>query len=282
MIYVDTIYIRSVNTMFIQPMLLDKSKEPFDNFDFLTELKLDGIRLILSKFNHKVRLYTRHGNEVTTLFKNLTKANIQDGTILDGKIIVPGDNGAPDFEAVMEVFRSSKCPHFYQFCVFDIIYLNYNDLTQKPLWERKGLLDSLAIEHEHIVVSKWMYGHGVEYFKLTQEQGLEGVVLKHKNSPYEHRRSKHWKKVINYQYDFVNIVGMRKGEFGWILEFNDGRPAGIMEFVPLKERQLLHAVKKITRDQDNYVYIEPVKCRVKYRNLTRNNRLRIPSFDSWE
>ncbi|MCM3619694.1 ATP-dependent DNA ligase [Sutcliffiella horikoshii] len=267
--------------MFIQPMLLDKSNEPFNDDNFITELKLDGFRLLLSKFEHKVKLYTRHGNEVTSLFKNLISIDIPDGTILDGEFIVPGKNGAPDFEATMEVFRSLKSTHFYQFCIFDIIYLNHEKVAQKPLWERKELLNSLAIEHEHIVVSKWMYGHGIEYFKLTQEQGLEGIVLKEKNSPYEHKRSKHWIKVINYQYDFVDIVGLRKEEFGWLLAFKEGRPAGIMEFVPPKEKQVLHSDKRVRNEDHKYIYIEPVPCWVKYRNLTKNNMLRIPSFHSW-
>lgn len=262
-------------------MLLEQSKKPFNNSDFITELKLDGFRLLLSKFNHKVKLYTRHGNEVTSLFKSLTNIDIPDGTMLDGEFIVPGDNGAPDFEAAMEVFRSSKSTHFYQFCIFDIIYLNHEKVAQKPLWERKELLDSLAIEHEHIVVSKWMYGHGIEYFQLTQDKGLEGIVLKDKNSPYEHKRSKHWYKVINYQYDSVDIVGLRKGKFGWLLAFKDGRPAGIMEFVPIKERKLLYAMKTPTGEDEKYVYTKTIPCNVKYRNLTKNNLLRIPSFESW-
>jgi DNA ligase 1 len=44
--------------VFIAPMLLQKSNEPFDDDSYITELKLGGIRLILSKFDNKVQLYT--------------------------------------------------------------------------------------------------------------------------------------------------------------------------------------------------------------------------------
>lgn len=54
--------------MFIAPMLLHKSDHPFDDDKYITELKLDGIRLLLSKFEDKVRLYTRHNNEVTRAY----------------------------------------------------------------------------------------------------------------------------------------------------------------------------------------------------------------------
>jgi DNA ligase 1 len=46
--------------MFISLMLLRKSEKPFVDEEYITELKLDGIRLILSKFDNKIKLYTRH------------------------------------------------------------------------------------------------------------------------------------------------------------------------------------------------------------------------------
>ncbi len=47
--------------MFISQMLLHKTEQPFDSDDYITELKLDGIRLLYAVDLHgKVRLYTRH------------------------------------------------------------------------------------------------------------------------------------------------------------------------------------------------------------------------------
>lgn len=66
-------------------MLLQKVDEPFDNDEWLTELKLDGIRLLVSKWNNKIKCYTRHNNEVTFLFSELQSLNIPDGTILDAR-----------------------------------------------------------------------------------------------------------------------------------------------------------------------------------------------------
>ena len=42
--------------------------------------------------------------------------------------------------------------------------------------------------------------------------------------------------VINYQYDDVMITGLRKGEFGLLLCFLDGKPAEVMEFMPPAEK----------------------------------------------
>lgn len=41
--------------MFISPMLLHRSDHPFDDDSYITELKVDGIRLIWTKFDDKVR-----------------------------------------------------------------------------------------------------------------------------------------------------------------------------------------------------------------------------------
>lgn len=62
---------------------------------------------------------------------------------------------------------------------------------------------------------------------LCQAQGLEGIVLKRKDSRYEiNKRSKSWLKVINYQYIDFWIYGLRKGDFGWILAFPNGQHGG--------------------------------------------------------
>lgn len=85
-------------------MLLHKSNAAFSDSNFLTELKLDGIRLTLSKFDGKVKLYTRHKNEVTAKFKELITIDIPDGTMLDGEIIVTDQDGKPDFEAIIFIW----------------------------------------------------------------------------------------------------------------------------------------------------------------------------------
>jgi DNA ligase-1 len=114
---------------------------------------------------------------------------------------------------------------------------------------------------------------------LFRQQGLEGIVLKRKDSRYEvGKRSQSWLKVIIYQYDDVMIAGLRKGEFGVLLNFLDGTPAGLMEFMPPCERKNLYRRKKLVSEDDKFIFIEPIECRVKYRNLTKAGFLRIPSL----
>lgn len=266
-------------------MLLHKSDAAFSDSNFLTELKLDGIRLTLSKFDGKVKLYTRHKNEVTAKFKELITIDIPDGTMLDGEIIVTDQNGKPDFEAMMERFMSSKSGHPIQYCVFDLLYHKGENTMFKPLYERKALLEGILPTDDKIVYVQHLEGHGQQYFDLIREQELEGIVLKKMDSIYSPgTRSDQWLKVINYQYTDIWVTGLRKNKFGVLLSFKDGSPAGIMEFMkPADRKRLYEEYRKYVRTEtEDFIYLDPkLKGIVKYRNLTKKGYLRIPSFEQW-
>lgn len=272
--------------MFISPMLLHKIDKPFDDTEWITELKLDGFRCILSKFNNKVRIYTRHHNEISSMFKELTNLPIPDGTILDGEIIVSNEEGKPDFEAVMERFKSKKAPYEISYCVFDVLYYNNKKVSSLPLIERKALLQEIVPEDSKLLTKvQWTYGNGLAYFDLVEQLDLEGIVLKKADSKYQiDKRSNVWLKVINYKYDQVYISGLRKGEFGLLLNFEDGSYAGVLEFMKPAVRKEFYRVYKdlVIKENDKYIYLDPkLKINVKYRNLTKKGLLRIPSFLEW-
>jgi DNA ligase 1 len=80
----------------------------------------------------------------------------------------------------------------------------------------------------------------------------------------------------------VLITGLRKDEFGLLLSFQDGRAAGIMEFMPPAERKTLYRIQQVVSENNKFSFIVPVKCKVKYRNITKAGLLRIPTFVSWD
>lgn len=268
-------------------MLLEHAagNKPFDDDNYITELKLDGIRLIVSNMD-RVRLYTRHHNEITANFPELVNnIPVPKGTILDGEMIVSGADGKPDFEAVMERFKSKKSKHKPVFCAFDIIKSKNNDVYKLPLVERKELLEASFVNNEYFMKSKYLHGNGVAYFDLVKQQKLEGVVLKRTNSKYEiDKRSVSWQKVIAYDLDEFYVVGYRKSEFGWLLS-NGQRTLGIMELgVPAEARKAGWKVfqQLKTKETDDMVYLQPrIKCVVKYRGYTKNNMLRLPVFEQF-
>jgi len=267
--------------MFISPMLLDTIPEPFDDDNYITELKFDGFRCILSKHNGKIRLYTRHKNEITAKFPELHDLDIPDNTILDGEIVVMQD-GTVDFEAVMERFQSSKSEHSITFCVFDVVKVNDLNLTFKPLHERKAELLKLNLQHPNVYVLEGMYGDAVAYFEIAKQNNLEGIVMKRADSYYHiNKRSADWKKVINYAYSDVLITGHKAKESLFFLAYPDGSSAGAMEFMPINQRRKFHQIKEVINQSDDYVKIKPLPLTVKHRFLTKSGKLRIPSFHSW-
>ncbi|MGD7047005.1 ATP-dependent DNA ligase [Rossellomorea marisflavi] len=272
--------------MFISPMLLHRVEEAFNDNSYITELKLDGIRLLLTKFNSKVRLYTRHNNEVTSLFPELANIQLPDGIVLDGELIVTDHEGKPDFEAMMERFKSKRSQHQISFSVFDILYYKNDKTYSLPLLDRKELINKV-IKEDTILINKvkWIEGNAIQYFDAVKQRDLEGIVIKKSDSKYKPQtRSHNWLKVINYKFEDVYITGVRKDEFGLVLTFLNGQYAGVMEFMPLDAKKEFYRMFRdyVINENDSAWTLKPgIKINVKYRNLTKKGLLRIPSFVEW-
>jgi DNA ligase 1 len=247
---------------------------------------LDGVRLIYSVDQAgKVRLYSRHNNEITAKFPELHNIDLPPGTILDGELIVSDNAGKPDFEAMMRRFMSSKDKSPVSFVAFDVIQNEGARVTKLPLLERKEILAELLLNDSALIAkSQFIEGHGEAYFDAIKAQALEGIVLKRKDSRYEvGKRSHSWLKVINYQYADIFVVGYRKQpkDFGWLLANADGKYMGVMELgVPADEKEKVYRAP-IIKETDDFAYIAPIGVRVKYRNLTKAGLLRLPSFVEW-
>lgn len=271
------------------PMLLTKVEEPFDDSRYIFEPKIDGHRLILTRQNGAVRLYTRHDNECTRQYPELHGVPSDDDLVLDGEVCRIGLDGGIDFESVMERFRMTKVTKIkaastsdpVHFVVFDILSRNGKDLRGLPLLERKKILKDSLDTTPHYSQSLYIPDEGKDLFKLIQERKMEGIVAKRKDSLYVGRRSEHWQKIINYTYATVQLAGYRKDQFGWLAQYN-GRPAGIIELaVPAAHKQAFYGVAgsiKTGEDRD-YVYVDPrIQARVRFRNWTKNGMLRSPEF----
>lgn len=266
-------------------MLLHKIENPFNNDDWVSELKLDGIRFLYSTMIN-VNFYTRHENEVTDRFPELATNQVPKGTILDGEIIISDENGKPDFETLMSRFQIRNPRRIPKdkpvtFCAFDVVYFRGKDVSHLTLAERKELLTEILQEDlPRITKTLSIKGNGKKLYELVKQQDLEGIVLKKKDSKYEiGKRSKNWLKVINYKYATVSIGGFRKSEFGWLLLFPDGKQAGVMELgVSAEARKIVHKLARIVKTKETNDYNVQLKCKVRYHSLTKAGFLRSPSF----
>lgn len=187
---------------FIPPMLATLTDRAFSDPDWLFEIKWDGYRIEAVVRDGTVRLWTRNGNDGATYFGDFlsppTWIEAQEA-IVDGEIVAIGPDGRPDFGLLQEAGgrrtrRRSDVPLVYQ--AFDLLHLDGRSLLAVPLEDRKRLLRSVLREQDGVKYAGHLAVEGLAFYRAAEEQGLEGIIAKHRRSHYEPgRRSSSWLKI---------------------------------------------------------------------------------------
>ncbi|WP_456370136.1 non-homologous end-joining DNA ligase [Thermodesulfatator atlanticus] len=178
---------------YIKPMLA-KLSAPFDSPRFLYEIKWDGTRCLFFIENGKIRLQNRRLNDITYRypeFWDLPKLIKKDGLVFDGEIVVLKD-GKPQFRLLQErehvksplkiKMLSERLPATYM--VFDLLYVGGEPLLDRPLRERKKLMQELLPSSPFVAESAFILEKGVAFFEKVVAMGFEGVMAKDIESPY--------------------------------------------------------------------------------------------------
>jgi bifunctional non-homologous end joining protein LigD len=115
--------------------------------------------------------------------------------VLEGEAVILGVDGIADFTAL----HSRLHDYEVQLYAFDILAMGGDDLRSLPLHMRKSNLEQLlARRPDGITVAPFERGEiGPDLFRAACRMGLEGLVLKHQERPYQAGRSRHWVKVKN-------------------------------------------------------------------------------------
>jgi bifunctional non-homologous end joining protein LigD len=190
----------------ITPMLATPIEKPFDDPEWLFEIKWDGYRAVAFIENGKVRLVSRNQNDLTGQYselQDLPKLVKAKTAILDGEVAALDEQGRASFSLMQQRtgIRSggrrtagrADVPIVYY--VFDLLYADGYDLRRVALEERKQALAQLVGTNGLIRLSEHFPGHGVALFEAAKQQGLEGILAKHRGSLYEERRSREWLKI---------------------------------------------------------------------------------------
>jgi bifunctional non-homologous end joining protein LigD len=181
---------------FIPPCLPTKAQQPPCGEAWLHEIKHDGFRVIARKDGHRVRLYSRPGNDLTYRFPLIAESVARlrpRSCIIDGEAVACDDNGITNFDRVR--YRRNDASVFLY--AFDLIELNGDDLRRNPLEARKASLAKVVARAGHGI---WFNEHieeedGETVFRHACKMGLEGIVSKRKDSPYGSGRSPDWLKI---------------------------------------------------------------------------------------
>lgn len=189
---------------FKAPQLATLVDKPPSGDEWLHELKFDGYRMVCHLNRGKAEFWSRNGKNWTEKFPNLAaavKTLPVVNAILDGEVVVVDKAGRSSFQALQQSMGrgGDKVPAFV-FEIFDLIYLEGYNLTHTPLRERKSLLESLLQSGKSkaaksvLRYSDHVEGNGALFFKQACEYGIEGIVSKLADSPYESTRNRNWLK----------------------------------------------------------------------------------------
>ena len=195
--------------------------------EWLHEIKFDGYRILAKINGGKVELITRNDNSWTDKFKSIADALEgvdADSAVLDGEVVVLDDKGRSDFAALQgRMKHKTNAPLDYY--VFDLLFLNGEDLRELPLIERKTKLEKLLKASKlpaSIHYSDHVRGDGTAVANRACDMSLEGVISKRADAPYVGRRDGTWiKSKCDHRQEMIIIgytdpQGSRKG-FGAIL-----------------------------------------------------------------
>lgn len=293
-----------------KPMLAKDAPNPFSDKDWIFEVKWDGFRVI-AYIDEELSIKSRNENELKHNFPELAElTQLANGLVVDGEIVVMRE-GKPDFQSLLErgqavsageIQRQAKrAPVVY--IVFDVLEKDDKPLIKLPLMERKKILKDSLREGSHVLLSDFIEEKGEAYYQLALEKGLEGVVAKKKDSPYEEGlRTGSWLKIKKLKTCDCVIFGYTKGEqsrektFGALilgLYGKDGKPVyvgkvgtgfteetlGVLSDTFEKLKTELAPFKP--ESGDRVTWLEPkLVCEVAYQVVTRDMRLRMPRFKS--
>jgi DNA ligase D-like protein (predicted ligase) len=200
---------------FIEPMeCLAVTKLP-EGPEWVYEIKLYGYRALAFNSNGELGLYSRNRKSFHHQYRHIFGAlhDLPENTVVDGEIVALDDKGCPNFN-LLQHSQSQASPICY--FIFDLLVYQNRDLTELPLIERRAVLKSvLKFRSRRVRIAEYFETSAQAMLESTAEQGLEGVVAKHKDSRYEPgKRSGAWSKYrLNSEQELV-IGGYVRGAQG--------------------------------------------------------------------
>ncbi|MEJ7625486.1 MAG: DNA ligase D [Ferruginibacter sp.] len=281
-------------------MLAKESKDAFDNDDWIFEIKWDGFRAIAELNSGEIKLYSRNGNSFLHTYPVISEAlkKIKGNAVLDGEIVVLNEDGYPEFQMIQDYENNTHLPlHFY---VFDLLSLNNKQLDNFPLLQRKELLKKLLGNNEIIRYSDHITGTGIDFFAVSIEKNLEGIMAKKADSHYyTGRRTNEWLKIKNNKTADVIIAGYTapsgsRNYFGsLVLALKDGtvyRHAGNAGtgYDEKKLKSIFELLQPLITQGSPFnenirlpgvTWVKPkLVCEVKFTEWTKDEKLRHPVF----
>jgi bifunctional non-homologous end joining protein LigD len=115
--------------------------------------------------------------------------------VVDAEVCFPGTDGAPSFFRLLKTAFHNQGRELVIYA-FDLLHLNGQDLRPLPLIERRQRLEWLLSRAKvpclHLVDA---FADGQRLLEAAEQPGLEGVVSKRRDAPYQSGECQDWRKV---------------------------------------------------------------------------------------
>ena len=190
-----------------RPMLATLVNEPFDDKTWVFEIKWDGFSLIAENRGNSVRLWSRNGIDVTSRYAVLLPAlqKVEGSCVIDGEICALDTQGRSRFQLLQNALNK-KAKLLY--VVFDTLFVDGEDIRQKPLLERKEILKRILPRDSLLCYSEHVAEFGKHEFAKAQRSREEGVIAKRAAGLYySGKRTREWLKFKAVHEQEVVIVG---------------------------------------------------------------------------
>ncbi len=208
------------------PMLARAGELPpaREDAEWSYEVKWDGVRALLWSDHGQIQIESRTQRDITARYPEVRAIGHALGAhelLLDGELVAFGEQGRPSFERLQgrmnvsgdAAIRRAARSQAVTYVAFDLLHLDGRSLLELPYERRRALLDELALEGDAWRTPSAHRGDGAAMLAATRAQGLEGIVAKRLDSPYEPgRRSGAWRKLRNRHRQELVIGGWTPGE----------------------------------------------------------------------
>lgn len=289
-----------------------------DEEEWAFEMKWDGIRIVATTQRDDIRLRTRNGNDVTTVYPEVVDAlrasTAGRSVVVDGEVVALDRRARPDFGR-LQARMGLRSPRDVEqgandvpveYFAFDLLEVDGQRLLRRPYVERRALLDEVVREGHGLRVPPSITGDARLALSSSRELGLEGIVAKRLESVYRPgRRSDSWVKVKHHRSQEVIVGGWRPGRgrrsgaIGSLLlgvPGADGLHYAGRVGTGFSDRELERALGKLApearesspfleipvSDARDAIWVAPVfVAEVEFAEWTTGGRLRQPSWRGW-
>ena len=194
----------------IRPQLTQLVQAAPDGDQWLHEIKYDGFRMHARLDRGEVRLLTRNGLDWTAKYPQIAAAVAAlpaRQAYLDGELCGVRPDGITSFSMIQLASDAGNAAGLV-FFLFDLLYLDGEDLTARPLIERKERLAGLLSQASSpLQYSDHQIGLGPAFYEKACRLGVEGIVSKRADAPYAPGNRGLWLKVKCLNREEFVVIG---------------------------------------------------------------------------